>query len=188
LEDVLALVDLELEGVGLLLLERAMEDSPPLKRELLVHLSLDVLVKLLLTDMCLEALVLAHENLTSFNASTFDLELLLAHLYFPLLTQVFDLLLVLDLGHESLHLLLPLFSALVENFTHVSHQVEVFAMVVGEAGHQAQLGDKVDLATSLLVLGDNHRLLHVGDGDRVLLLVVRSVRDRLLLFGNFKSV
>lgn len=98
-----------------------MEDSPSLKRQLFVHLSLNVLVELLLTHMSLETLVLAHQNLTSFNAGAFDLELLFAHLDLPFLAELFDPLLVLDFSHESLHFFLPFFSALVENLAHVSH-------------------------------------------------------------------
>jgi hypothetical protein len=165
-----------------------MENSPSLQGELLKHLSLNVFVELLLTNMCLEALVLAHENFASFNPSALDLELLFSHLYFPFLTKLFDLFLILNLSHESLHFLFPLFSAFVENFTHVSHQVEIFAMIIGEASHQTQLRNKVDLATGFLVLGDDHRLLHVCDVDRVLVLVVLSIGYRLLLFGNVKCV
>lgn len=61
-------------------------------------------------------------------------------------------------------------------------------MIVGEPSHQAQLRHEVDLTASLLVLGDDQRLLHVSDFDLVLVLVVLSVRHRLLLLGDVKSV
>jgi len=78
---------------------------------------------------------MAHQNLTTFNTGAFDFKLLFAHLDLPLLTELFDLLLVLDFSHESLHLFLPFFSALVENLAHISHQIEVFAMIVRKASH-----------------------------------------------------
>jgi len=105
--------------------------------------------------MSLEAFILAHQNLTSFNAGAFDLELFFTHLDLPLLTELFDFLLILDFSHEILHFFLPLFSALVENLAHVSHQVEVLAVVISETSHQAEFRDEVDLTTGLLVFSDD---------------------------------
>lgn len=98
-EDLLALFDLELERSCLLLLVRPVEDSPALQRKLFKHLSLNVLVKLLFTDMSLETPALAHQNFTSVYACAFNFELVFAHLNLPLVTELFDLLLVLDLVH-----------------------------------------------------------------------------------------
>jgi len=56
MEDILALFDLIPKGIGFFLLIASMEDGPFLKRELLVHFSLNVLVELLLTHMSLETL------------------------------------------------------------------------------------------------------------------------------------
>lgn len=76
-----------------------MNNSPPLQRHLLEHGILNVLVELHLANMCLERPSITHFDRAAVDACAINLNLFFTHSYLPLVTKLFDLLLVLNLCH-----------------------------------------------------------------------------------------
>jgi len=148
--------DLSREGFCVFLLEFAVHDGPPLQTNLLHHRSLNFTIKIIRIAVSWElGSVAAHYNLTTINPLTLYLHWFFAYVDLPFVTQFFNLSLTLDFSHKGLHFFFAVISTLVKDPAHISHQIEVFAVIVSQASHFAQFRDKEYFSSSLGILCDH---------------------------------